>query len=87
MNCVVVNVYESLLVSVKNHFNQAKRSSDEIKAKLIEIFDLNNAEFKKIARMYRTRVGTIGDRINYELQLIEDYKKRRYGENYAESNG
>ena len=89
---VVVSVYESLLINIKSKLLKANRTNAELSDKLHEIFDLNNAEFKKMARMYSGNRSeypkeTIFDRIDYELKQVEDYKKRKYGDNYATSNG
>ncbi len=88
----MLSVYESLLSNIKMKLLKANRTNAELKAKLHEVFDLNNAEFKKMARMYSGNRSeypkeTIIDRIDYELKQVEDYKKRKYGDNYATSNG
>ena len=89
---VVVSMYESLLSNIKTKLLQSKRTNAKLESKLFELFDINNAEFKKIARMYsgnRSKYPkeTIFDKINYELQQVENYKKSKYGENYAKTNG
>jgi len=89
---VMVNMYGTLLKNIKMKLLKAKRTNAELSDKLFEIFDINNAEFKKMARMYGGNRSeypkeTIVDRIDYELKQVEEYKKRKYGENYAKSNG
>jgi len=89
---VMVNMYGTLLKNIKMKLLKAKRTNAELSDKLFEIFDINNAEFKKMARMYGGNRSeypkeTIVDRIDYELKQVEEYKKRKYGDNYATSNG
>lgn len=89
---LVLSVYETLLNNIKIKLLKVNRTNAELSDKLFEIFDLNNAEFKKMARMYSGNRSeypkeTIFDRIDYELKQVEDYKKRKYGDNYATSNG
>lgn len=78
----MVNVYEQLLVNVKNQLMQSKRTNAELSDKLFEVFEDNKRRLKKLARLYERNNGTIFDRIDYELKQIEDYKKRKYGDNY-----
>lgn len=85
-------MYESLLCNIKTKLLQSKRTNAKLKSKLHEIFEINNAEFKKMARMYSGNRSeypkeTIFDKIDYELQQVENYKKLKYGENYAKTNG
>ena len=85
---VVVSMYESLLFNIKMKLLKVNRTNAELSDKLFEMFDINNAEFKKMARMYDGKhKETTFDRIDYELKQVEDYKKRKYGDNYATSNG
>ena len=85
---LMVSVYETLLINIKMKLLKDNRTNAELSDKLYEIFDLNNAEFKKMARMYDGKHReTIFDRIDYELKQVEDYKKRKHGDNYATSNG
>ena len=78
----MLNVCETLLANVKNHFKQSKRTNAELSDKLFEVFEDNKARFEKLARLYERNNGTIFDRMDYEFQQIEDYKKRKYGDNY-----
>ena len=81
-------MYESLLFNIKNKLALSKRTNAELKSKLDEMFDLNNAEFKKMARMYDgTRNETMFDKMNYELQQIENLRKLKYGDDYVETKG
>ena len=87
---VVVSVYESLLSNIKNKLLQSKRTNAKLESKLFELFDINNAEFKKMARMYSGNRSqypkeTIFDKIDYELEQVENYKKLKGAENYAKS--
>ena len=81
-------MYESLLFNIKSKLLKANRTNAELESKLHEIFDLNNVEFKKMARMYSGNRSeypkeTIFDRIDYELEQVENLKKLKYGDNYA----
>ena len=88
----MLSVCGTMLDNVRIKLLKSNKTNAELSAKLFEIFDLNNAEFKKMARMYSGNRSeypkeTIMDRIDYELKQVEEYKKRKYGENYAKSNG
>ena len=81
---LVLNVCETLLDSVRNYFKQDKRTNDEIKAKLFEMFEYNRKEFNKFARMYSgnriEKIQSIYDVIDYEDSVIEKFKKRMCGD-------
>ena len=81
-------MYETLLFNIKKKLRLSKRTNAELSDKLFEIFDLNNDESKKLTRMYDGKdKETIFDKIDYELKQVEDYKKRKHGDNHATSNG
>ena len=76
-------MYETLLLSIRNYFKQSKRTNAELFDKLHGIFESNNAEFKKLKRMYGDeRPPLVLDLIIYEHYEIEKLKKRKYGDNY-----
>lgn len=78
----MVMVCESLLLNVKNYFKQDKRTNGEIKAMLFEMFEYNNREFVKVAKLYDgTRNVSIFDRVDYEIEQVEKLKKRKFGDN------
>lgn len=79
---VVFVMYEQLLINVKKRSNKESRTNAELSDKLFEVFEDNKRRLKKLARLYERNNGTIFDRIDYELKQIEDYKKRKYGDNY-----
>ena len=84
----MLSVCETMLDNVRIKLLKSNKTNAELKTKLHEVFDLNNAEFKKMARMYGGNRSeypkeTIFDRIDCELKQVEDYKKRKYGDNYA----
>lgn len=68
---------------------QSNKSNVELKSKLDELFEINNAEFKKFKSMYskdrNAYITTIFDRLDYEDKLVENYKKIKLGENYAKT--
>ena len=85
---VVLIVYETLLGNIKTKLLKANKTNTELNNKLHEVFEDNKAEFDKMARMYGGNRSefpkeTIFDRIDYELKQVEDYRKRKYGDNYA----
>ena len=89
---VVLVMYETLLFNIKKKLRLSKRTNAELESKLNEIFDLNNAEFKKMARMYSGNRSeypkeTIFDKIDYELEQVENFKKIKYGDSHARTNG
>ena len=77
-------MYDKLLLNIKNYFKQDTRTNAEIKAKLFEIFEDNVADYERFANWYDTSKPTtnIVDKSKYEHYVIEDYKKRMYGEDY-----
>ena len=86
----MLSVCETSLFNIKNKLLKANRTNAELKSKLDELFETNNAEFKKFQSMYSDErsvyVTTFYDRFNYEDRMIEKYKKLKYGENYAQTN-
>lgn len=81
---LVLNVCETLLDSVKNYFKQDKRTNAELSDKLHGIFESNNADYKKLAKWYdeNTPRMDIFGMIEHEHYVIENYKKRFYGDGY-----
>lgn len=76
-------MYGKLLLNVRSYFKQSKRTNNELFDKLHEIFEYNNAEFKKIKRLYSDeRPPSVFDLIIYEHYEIEKLKKRKYGDSY-----
>ena len=80
---VVVSVYEQLLFNTKNKLLESDRSNAGLKDKLFEIFDFNNAEFEKLASIYGGDKTMIFERLEYEHQQLENFKKSMYGDNYT----
>ena len=84
----MLNVCETLLDSVKNYFKQDKRTNAELHDKLHELFDSNNAEYKKLAiwydgkRNFKSFKTDVIDKFEYEHNMIKKYKKSVYGDSY-----
>ena len=83
----MVSVYETLLDNIQVKLLKDNRTNAELSDKLFETFEDNKAEFDKLATMYDGNRQRIHDKMEYELKVIENYKKRRDGGNYATSNG
>lgn len=83
----MVNIYGTLLANIKSKLLKSNRTNAKLKSKLDEVFEINNAEFKKMSRMYGGDKSTLFDRLDYEDKKVEDYKKLNYGGNYAKTNG
>ena len=83
----MLSVYETLLSNIKSKLLKSNRTNVELESKLHEFFEINNAEFKKMARMYsnddKTRKLSLFDRLDYEEKQVENYRKLKYGDNYA----
>ena len=82
---VVVSVYEKLLFSTKNKLLQSKRTNAELSDKLHQLFQDNIAEFERFERWYGKDKPLIHmvAKDEYEHYVIENFKKRMYGEDYA----
>ena len=80
----MLNVCETLLANVKNHFKQSKRSVGELSDKMHQLFQDNIADYDKFANWYDTSkpiINVIG-KAEFEHYMIEDFKKSVYGDNY-----
>lgn len=78
-------MYKKLLSDTKQLFTYNPRSVDELKHKLDELFESNNAEYKKLSHMYDGKFHKdveLYDRGRYEHYQIENYKKLYYGDEY-----
>lgn len=84
MVMLMLNVCETLLLNVRNHFKQSKRTNAELYGKLHELFDSNNVEYKKLAKWYdgNTPRFDIFGKMKYEHYVVENYKKSVYGDSY-----
>lgn len=49
---LVINVCETLLVNVENHFKQSKRTNAELSDKMHQLFQDNIADYDKFANWY-----------------------------------
>ena len=80
----MLNICESLLDSVKNHFKQSKRTNAELYDKMHQLFQDNIADYDKFASWYsKDSLISIGGKDEFEHYMIEDFKKSVYGESYA----
>ena len=81
----MLNVCETLLVNVKNHFKQSKRTNAELFGKLHKLFEDNVADFDKFAYWYDPSKPTIDvfGKDKYEHYVVENYKKSVYGDSYV----
>lgn len=80
----MLNVCETLLLNVRNYFKQSKRTNQELKDKLHELFESNNADYEKFAKWYdpsTPRIDIFG-MMEYEHYVVENYKKSVYGDEY-----
>lgn len=80
-----VNITESLLGSISNHFKKDKRTNQELKSMLCDLFESNNAEFKKMKKIYGNQSGINRDTfglMQYEHYELEKLKKSMYGDDY-----
>lgn len=82
---VVFVMYEKLLDNVKNQFNKSTRTNAELKDKLHQLFQDNIAEYEKYEMWYGEDKPFIhmDAKDKYEHYVIENFKKRMYGEDYA----
>ena len=81
---LMLNVCETLLDSVRNYFKQDKRTNAELHDKLHQMFQDNDADYKKLAKWYdgNTPRYDIFGKMEHEHYVIEKYKKRFYGDGY-----
>ena len=83
-NLVVVSVYELLLYTIKNKLLQSKRTNAELSDKMHQLFQDNNADYDKFKSWYgKDSFIKIGDKLEYEHYVIENFKKSVYGDSYA----
>ena len=77
-------MYETLLDSIKNYFNQSKRTSAELSDKMHQLFQDNIADYEKLASWYDESKPTINiiAKAEYEHNIVEDFKKLVYGDDY-----
>lgn len=79
----MLNVCETILVNVKNHFKQSKRTNAELSDKMHQMFQDNVADYDKFASWYsKDSFIKIGNQLEYEHYVIEDFKKSVYGDSY-----
>ena len=83
----MLSVYETLLNNINIKLLKSNRTNAELSDKLHKVFEDNKAEFENVARMYDGNRQKIHERMDYELQQIENLRKRRYGDNYTKTNG
>lgn len=78
-------MYEKLLLSIKNKLLQSKRTNAELNGKLHQLFQDNIADYEKYASWYSDEHTPVNVTAKYEFEnnMIENFKKRMYGENYA----
>ncbi len=81
----MLNVCETLLANVENHFKQSKRTNAELFDKLHQLFQDNIADYDKFNKWYGDEFQYIsfGGKDEFEHYVIEDFKKSVYGDNYA----
>lgn len=80
----MLNVCETLLFNVKNNFKQDKRTSAELSEKMHQLFQDNIADYEKLASWYDESKPTINiiAKAEYEHNIVEDFKKLVYGDDY-----
>ena len=81
---MVISMYETLLNSIKNYFNQSKRTSAELSEKMHQLFQDNIADYDRLASWYDESKPTISviAKAEYEHYIVENYKRSVYGDNY-----
>ena len=77
-------MHETLLHSIKNYFNQSKRTSAELSEKMHQLFQDNIADYEKLASWYDESKPTINiiAKCEYEHYIVENYKKLVYDDSY-----
>lgn len=83
---LMIDVCETMLLNVRTNLMQNKRTNDEIKSKLVELFESNEHAFDKLRRLYgkpNYRIGiNLFGKMEYEHDEMEKLKKRMYGDEY-----
>ena len=81
---MVFLMYDRMIKGVRKYFKQSKRTNDELKHKLHQMFQDNIIDFEKYAAWYSGEHTPINvtEKVKYEHYVIENYKKSVYGDSY-----
>lgn len=77
-------MHKRIINNTKDYFKNTKRNTAELKEKMQQLFEDNVADYDKFASWYsKDSLVKIGNQLEYEHYVIENYKKTVFGDSYA----